>query len=429
MRTFIEITCGVLVAAIIIPLAIKAYKPIADITPDTSGSSSTAGDDASTPDGNETVGTFGNRPDLSKEGFSKPLYSCLSGDTKALYEYIFVGVRANEKNIALPSLTYQVADIEKVFNFVLNENPYLNDTQGYNLGYNDMNNNKEPDPDEYVNSISPIYTGIDRAEANELILQSINDTFRHNEPMTRIELLCDIHDMILKDVQHVPRNSDPTASSTHGVMIEHAADDLGVARTLCDFAQRMGFDSFVVETNAEPDYSAIVRIKIDDEWYNIDTFTDGIETASLVHEIPLAEGGEITHFWFLCSDIWFNIGVYEILGDYGEEFSAIIPSYDDSIGDDDEVILKNYYLDNYLNKVWYQGMDDDIYNFILEDTKNWFDSGNGPFEIYFMFQYVDMLWEKLQESYISDLSEKYGITVSGFTGEFTGDAIRITFET
>ena len=422
MRTFIEITCGVLVAAIIIPLAIKAYKPIADITSDTSGNSSTAGDDASAPGESETVGTVGNRPNLSQEGFSKPLYMCLSGDTKALYEYIFVGVRANEKNIALPSLTYKVSDIEKIFNFVLNENPYLNDTQGYNLGYNDMNNNKEPDPDEYVNSISPIYTGIDRTEANELIVQSINDTFRHNEPMTRIKLLCEIHDMILKDVQHVPRNSDPTASSTHGVMIEHAADDLGVARTLCDYAQRMGFDSFAVEKDAEP---AVVRIKIDDEWYNIDTFTDGLMPAGAVHEIPLTEDGNITHFWFLYSDVWFNAGAFEILGDFGEEYSSIIPFYDETLEDPD---VTNYYIDDYLNKELYFGSDDSVYNSILEDTKKWFDSQDGSFEIYLMYDYVDGFWAILQESYISNLSEKYGITVSGFTGECTGDAIRITFE-
>ena len=46
-----------------------------------------------------------------------------------------------------------------------------------------------------------------------------------------------------------------------------------------------------------------------------------------------------------------------------------------------------------------------------------------------MYDYVDEFWAILQESYISDLSEKYGITVSGFSGEYTGDAIRITFET
>lgn len=426
IRTFIEITCGVLVAAIIIPLAIKAYKPIADIAPDTSGSSSSTGDDASMPGDNGTIATVGNSSDLKKEGFSKPLYSCLSGDAKALYEYIFVGVRANEKNIVLPSLTYKVGDIEKIFNYVLNENPYLNDTQGYNLNYNDLNSNKEPDPDEYVISISPIYTGIDRIVANDYIVQSIHETVRYNDPATRIKLLCDIHDMILNETQHVPRNSDPTASSTHGVLIEHAADDLGVARTLCDYAQRMGFDSFVVETDLGEDYSAIVRIKIDDQWYNIATFVDGLMPSGAVHDIPFTENGKNTHFWFLFCDLWFIGGDMEILGDFGEEYSSIVPSSDANI---DDLSIVNYYIEKYLNKEMYPNAEDTVYNILLEDTKNWFDSQEGPFEFYLKYDYVDEFWAKMQESYISDLSEKYGITVSGFTGEFTGDAIRITFET
>lgn len=427
LRTIIEITCGVIVAAIIIPLAIKAYKLPSEAANNSSVPTSDGASSAvSTPEIGGNVATVGNSPDLSKDGFSKPLYSCLSGDAKALYEYIFVGIRANDKNIVLPSLTYKVGDIDRIFNFVLNENPAFNDTQGYNLNYNDLNSNKEPDPDEYVISISPIYTGIDRMVANDYIVQSIHNTVNNDDPMTNIKLLCDVHDMILKETQHVPRNSGPTASSTHGALIEHAADDLGVARTLCDFAQRMGFDSFVVEKDGEPDYQAIVRIKIEDKWYNIDTFTDGLMPAGAVQEIPLTEDGDITHFWFLYSDVWFEAGAFEILGDYGEEYSSIIPFYDDTLEDP---IVTNYYIDDYLKKELYFGLDDTVYNSLLEETKKCFDDQEGTLEFYLMYDYVDEFWAILQESYISDLSEKYGITVSGFSGEYTGDAIRITFQT
>lgn len=431
-RTLIEITCGLLVAAIIIPLAVKVYKlssAAATSEPsssDISDTSEPSGSNTSDPSGSDVITTVGNRPDLSQEGFTKPLYSCLSGDAKALYEYIFVGVRANEKNIVLPSLTYKVADIEQMFDNVLNDNPAFNDTQGYNLNYNDLNSNKEPDPDEYVISISPIYTGIDRLVANDYIVQSIHDTVRYDDPKTGIKLLCDIHDMILNETEHVPRNSGPTASSTHGVLIDHAADDLGVARTLCDYAQRMGFDSFVVDTDWGEDYSAMVRIKIDDNWYNIFTFSDGLMPSGAVHEIPLAENGKNTHFWFLFCDLWLIGGAINLLGDYGEEYSSILPSSDANI---DDLSIINYYIEVYLNKELYAGADDTVYNSLLEDTKNWFDSQEGSFEFYLMYDFVDDFWKTLQESYISDLSAKYGITVSGFTGEYTGDAIRITFQT
>lgn len=421
LRTFVEIACGVLVAAVVIPLAVKAFKPVENV----------AGDNSSSPHSG-AVATVGNDPDIEAEGFSKPLYSCLSGDTKALYEYIFSGVRANEKNIVVPSLTYKVADIEDVFNYVLNDNPYFNDTQGYNLNYNDLNSNKEPDPDEYVNSISPIYTGIDRLEANDYIVNAINDA-KNNNGKSAIQLLCDIHDMILNDVQHVPRNSGPTASSTHGVMIDHAADDLGVARTLCDFAQRLGFDSFVFDTDfGGEDYSAMVRLKIDDKWYNISTFIDGLWTEGTVYEIPLTEEGKNTHFWFLFCDDPIAMGVINPNGNYGEEFSPIMPFLNaDETGDTedpDEETIANYYIEVYLDKALYGSANEETYNSLLEETKAWFDNKDGDFEFYLTSDCVDDFWKMMKGSYISDLSGKYGITVSDFTGEYTGDAIRITFK-
>ena len=426
LRTIIEIACGAAAAAVIIPLAIMAFKPAKNADDNFSESSSQSIDSSA-------VATLGNKPDIEAEGFSKPLYSCLSGDTKALYEYIYTGIISNEKNIVVPSLTYKVSDIGDVFDFVLNDNPYFNDTQGFNLNYNDLNNNREPDPDEYVNSISPIYTGIDRMEANDYILNSIHETGGNNDDRSKIQLLCDIHDMILNNVQHIPRNSTPTASCTHGVLIDHAADDLGVARTLCDYAQRLGFESFVFDTDfGGKDYTAMVRIKIGDKWYNISTFIDSLWTEGTVNEIPLTEEGKITHFWFLFCDDPIAMGAINLQGNYGEEFAPILPfliSDETDTENTDEETVSNYYIEVYLNKALYGSANEETYNALLEETKAWFDSKDGDFEFYLTSDCVDDFWKIIRDTYIADLSEKYKITVSDFSGVYTGDAIRFTFET
>lgn len=298
-----------------------------------------------------------------------------------------------------------------------------NDTQGFNLNFIDLNNNKEPDPDEYVSSILPIYTGIDRNEANYVIRDFLYE--EQASGADNIQILYNFYDKLINETQEVPRNTDPTASTTHGAVIEHASDDLGFARAICDAAQRLGFESYVVDTEFPSSYQADARVKIDGEWYNIYTYLSGYMTQSMVFEVPLSSELVITHYWFLFCDEPFTQGAIGISGDFGEEFSAIMPPSDEET----EYPTTNYYIEKYLAKKLYASWDDSVYNGLLADTKEWFDGGKEtPFEFYLTYDYVDEMWKSVQESYISDLSEKYGITVSGFTGEYTGDAVRITFE-
>lgn len=156
LRTIIEITCGVLAAAIILPLAAQVYKLSAAVTPDTSG-------------GSVTTVTIGDGVDLDKEGFNKPLYSCLSGNRKALYGAIYNGIRSEKENIDLPRNVFNVEDITVIFDDVLNDNPALNHTHGCDLDFIDDNSNGNPDDDESVTAIKPVYTGIDPIVANDII--------------------------------------------------------------------------------------------------------------------------------------------------------------------------------------------------------------------------------------------------------------------
>lgn len=129
-----------LVAAIIIPLAVQVYK-LSEAAISDSNVSST-----SEPNGSIQSAAFGDSIDLDKEGFNKPLYSCLSGNDKTLYSVIYDGLRSSKENIDIPSLIYNVSMVSDIFDDVLNDNPALNYIQGYTVDYIDSMAIKNPTP-------------------------------------------------------------------------------------------------------------------------------------------------------------------------------------------------------------------------------------------------------------------------------------------
>lgn len=411
LRTFIEIICGLLVAAIIIPLAVKVNR-------------------LTNADGRMTS-TVGNGVDLDKEGFSKPLYSCLSGNDKTLYCYIYDGLRSSKEDIVIPSLVYDVSAVSDIFDDVLNDNPALNHTRGYTVEYIDENGNKEPDLDEGVTSIKPIYTGIAPSEAYDHITKTLSESgMDDNDP---IEILRIVHDRLIDETELVARNSTPTASTTHGALIEHNADDLGIARAMCDYAQRLGYFSFVVDTTiANAMDMAVVRIRIDGEWYNINVIGDAVMNAENILKMPVAEDGMISHMWFLNSDFYQNAtGLFKHVRDFEEKYAPVFPVPGGVTVSNGEVVAPtvNYYIQEHLREHYYCDVNaESIYGVLLEETGLRFKSGDDTFSLYMMAGEADNLWDKMQESYISDLKNKYDITISGFTIVFSGDQVILTLQ-
>lgn len=84
-----------------------------------------------------------------------------------------------------------------------------------------------------------------------------------------------------------------------------------------------------------------------------------------------------------------------------------------------------YYFKEWL-KVDYFVNAESAYAALLEKTKEQLDLGSSEVDVYMLSMWVDRVWEMMQENYISDLSEKYGITITDFTGEYAGDALHIT---
>lgn len=206
-------------------------------------------------------------------------------------------------------------------------------------------------------------------------------------------------------------------------MIDHAADDLGIARAICDYAQRLDFYSFVVDVNIAGLDIAVVRVKIDGEWYNIFYRLDATGMTYQVTEIPVAEDGKATHYCFLINDLSYqSFGTFD---GFDEKFSLILPlSFEQYEGTE----KWNYYFDDYLKKPYCRDTVEDAYDVLLEETKTAFDNGEQIVALCMQTDLVDSLWLMMKESYISDLSEKYGITITGFTSEYSKDAMYVTLE-
>lgn len=415
-RTLIEAVCGLLVVALVVPLAIKAYTPVVIETP----SEETSDSPKSTEGGR--VAAIGNKPTLEDSNYSGPLYDGLDKEDKQLYSDIYFGLIKDETEIILDSLTYTIDDIDYVYSCVLNERPELVHTRGYNVNYNDLNNNKQPDPDEYVNSVSPIYSGVDRYVYNDFMYEYFNenlDSIRLSDsfPNGKVEALKYFFDDIALNTTVLGGfNTRPSASTAYGAVIDRNADDLGIARAICDVAQRLSFDSYVFEGyETDGDKIAWCCVKIDDIWYIVDPYGAKHYVQNCIASVPFGEK-EVCHYNFLCLDVGkLDISSIDERQEYLWEGDRVLETEYDLL----------YYFKDYLKVDYYSESAESAYAALLEKTKEQLDSGSSEVDIYMLSLWVDILWEMMQENYISDLSEKYGITITDFTGEYAGDALHI----
>lgn len=424
-RTVIEAVCGLLVVALIVPLAIKAYTPViaAPSQPETSGTSQPETSDTSQATTSGRVAAIGNKPTLEDNNYSGPLYDGLDREDKQLYSDIYFGLIKDEPEIILDSLTYTIDDIDYVYSCVLNEKPELVHTRGYNVNYNDLNNNKQPDPNEYVNSIAPIYSGIDRYEYDDYIQNYFKEhlhaiCFGDESRNGKVEALKYFFDDIALNTTVLGGfNTRPSASTAYGAVIDRNADDLGIARAICDVAQRLSFDSYVFEGyETDGDKIAWCCVKMDDIWYIVNPYTAKYLVQNCITSVPFGEK-EVCHYNFLC----LNVGRLDI---------SSIDERQEYLWEGDRVLETEYdllyYFKDYLKVDYYSESAESAYAALLEKTKEQLDSGSSEVDIYMLSLWVDNLWEMMQENYISDLSEKYGITITDFTGEYSGDALHIT---
>ncbi len=298
----------------------------------------------------------------------------------------------------------------------MNENPQLCNVRGFNVNYADLNNNKEPDDDEYVTAILPNYTGIDVQESAKYM----TDAFSSKVLEGKFVALRYFHDQLVEETTIVPRNSTLTSSTVHGAVIEKKADALGLARAMCGYAQKLDFHAYVAEMEVDDAPNHVwVRVKIDGNWYNIDPYYDTFMNTA-VSSIPVSDN--ISHNSFLVGDKNYfgeDAKISDIVSD--EKFYPLFISDSEELSPNE-----NYYFEKYLGLPYYHSVDT-AYNAVLEETQNQLNNGAETVTVYLEPDYVNDLWAKMQESYISDLAGK-GITISEFTGEFYDDSVHITLK-
>ena len=409
LRTFIEITCGLLAAAMIIPLAVKVYRPAVN---DNNTSSASSASDSS-----GTIATVNHGADINAIGFGMPIYAVLTDEKKELYANIYQGLVGSERTIVIPSGKYTVSEVKEIHQFILYENPNFAHTQGYNLDFNDLNHNKEPDPEEYVNFIYPIYTGVDPREMDDYLKKIINES---EDIRNKEAALLFFHDKLLSETEIIPRNSSPTSSTAYGAIVEHSADEAGIALAMCAYAQRIGLNSYVFEMpGGNGGLHTWTRVKIDGSWYNIFAYMDTLANND-VTQIPIAEDSRLSHKYFLFGDTVFfgNIKPEEMVSD--EQFVPLFTS------EGGELSKGFYYFEGYLKKPYYSDAAE-AYNALLAQTEQQINSKEETVTLYADPLIVNDLWDMIKEKYISDLAGK-GIKISEFTGEYTNDYITVTLK-
>lgn len=140
-------------------------------------------------------------------------------------------------------------------------------------------------------------------------------------------------------------------------------------------------------------------MKIDDIWYNVNPDNARLFVQSFIKSVPFGEN-EVCHLNFLELDTA-SVDLSRI--DEGQQYLW-------EWGDKNfETIYDTlYYFKDYLKVDYYTESAESAYAALLEKTKEQIDRNSNKVEIYLFPAYVDALWQKMQESYISDLSEKYG---------------------
>ena len=420
LRTIIEVACVIAVLAILIPIVIKVNTQHIDNTSVSDSGSSGNSDSTSASDqsnGSDAVYTPNPVAYLEENGFNKPYFSIRTEDEKTLYSYIYIGICNGDKDIVVPSLTYTVADAMLIFDALMLDNPELVNVEGYSLNYTDLNNNKSADYDEYIQSIRPHYINIDPQQMNAAAsdeLSALNTSGLSN----KIECLRHFHDKLATETEFVGRKATATSSSAHGAIIDHVADDMGLAKAMCYYAQRLGLFSYVVEMEIVGEMHAWVRVKLEGAWYNIELYYDSFLPYA-VTEIPFVDDiVYMCHTFFLCSDLtMFNsLGITTTDND---------PLY---VSDDGTVLPRmNYYFEKYLKKNYYQDVAL-AYNALLEETEYQFSNGKDTVCLYISPSPVDDLCLRMENKYISDLNEKYGITISEYSAEYSIDCIYVTLK-
>ncbi len=402
LRTVIEALCGLAAAAAIVVLSIKVFSKPLPVTDDTSSPSSI------TNAGNTIVD-----PESSffkSMGYDKPFYSDMNDDQKELYERFYYGILNGDATISVPSRKFLYDEVASVYFRMMYDNPQFTDAQDFSYSYNDINGNLKWEADEYITGIMPYYIDVDPSvmkDQAKIVLDRLDRS-------DIVGSLCAVHDKLITETRLLQRYYNATCTYSYGAIVDHKADDVGLARAFCYYAQELGVYSYVIDGKYNGKQRAWVRVKLDGSWYNIDVYGDAAAGSEL-QKMPLDQSGGNCHTFFLMGDEFIFANGYEAEKDNG----TLWINDDGSVSPDKNVFLQHDGENEHFNDCAA------AYSLLLKESAKNFINGISETEIVLSKIAADAFYDKASKEYLSDLNEN-GIAVTKFEMKYSGDVVRVS---
>lgn len=345
---------------------------------------------------------------------TKPYYTNMNEKERKIYEIVYNGLTERRKLIMLPEREYTYQEVNKYYFQVVYDNPWICDVGDYAKHYSDDNGNDMLDHDEYIDMIEPDYLNVNY-NANTF-RNCIEEMLRGADRTDSIEALRYVHDKMIYNVSVVARYVTQSCTHAYGSIVHMKADDMGFAQGFCVYAQALGLPSRVIDGTKNGNLRAWCAVQIDGTWYNIDVYGD-MFAHNNVSNIMRTDRDAIFHTYFLANDKHFKElgyvpdGGWESLG--GEEFAADSP-------------FDNYYVQ------YIQGLDEyfctdaqDAYDSLLQKTAEAVESGIHNVSMCVSPVIAEELYSRMDEMFVSDCAEKYGISLSGYSVEYSPEAYSV----
>lgn len=335
----------------------------------------------------------------------KAWYLNMNEKEREIYKIIYDGLSEGRKNIEFPGLTYTFQEVQKCYYLCVYDNPWICNVGDFIKYYEDDNENKILEPEEYIYSIEPDYLGFEMD----------TDTFRGQiEKMTdgggnTVETLRRVHDAMAREVAVVARYTNQSCTHAYGSIVYKIADDMGFAQGFCVYAQALGLPCRVIDGTKNGEVRAWCAVRLEDTWYNVDVYGD-LFAHSAIEGTIYADRNAVFHTYFLANDEYFKEMGYEpndgwdVLG--GEEFSANSP-------------FDNYYI-QYVEEVdaYFNKDAQSAYERLLLKTAETVENGEDEISVCLAPYLVNELYNIMNDTFISDCNEKYGISVSGYIVQY-----------
>ncbi|MBD5129717.1 MAG: protein kinase [Ruminococcaceae bacterium] len=332
---------------------------------------------------------------------SKAWYHNLNEDERELYKIIYDGLVAGNTEIEIPPHKYTREDTDKCYYECVYDNPWLCNVGSYGTSYEDENNNQTRDPEEFIYSLQPEWLQFDM-DADEFREQIEKEIYGDADT---IEKLRRVHDAMVHNVAIVARYVNQSCTHAYGSIVHEKADDMGIAQGFCVYAQAMGLPCRVIDGTKNGEVRAWCAVKIDETWYNVDVYGD-LFAHSIIDGNINANRDMVFHTYFLANDEYFKEmgyepnGGWEVLG--GEEFAADSP-------------FDNYYIRSVEDVEEYFNKDtQSAYDSLLRKAAEAAENGTNEISVCIAPYLVNELHTTMNETFISDCKEKYGISVSGY---------------